>query len=65
MGDVTRMALGCMIRLSEQYYTFELGASMTLHASDRLAIPEETARVAKATFPKGNVYMTMRDELAL
>ena len=38
---------------------------MTLHANDNLAIPEETARVAKATFPKGNVYMTMRDELAL
>jgi transposase len=38
---------------------------MSLHASDRLAIPEETARVAKTTFPKGNVYMTMRDELAL
>jgi len=37
---------------------------MSLHANDRLAIPEETARVAKATFPKGNVYMTMRDELA-
>jgi transposase len=38
---------------------------MTLHANDNLAIPEETARVAKATFPKGNVYMTLRDELAL
>lgn len=25
-------------------------------------IPEETARVAKAAFPKGNVYMQMRDE---
>ena len=33
---------------------------MTLHANDNLAIPEETVRVAKATFPKGNVYMTMR-----
>ena len=38
---------------------------MSLHAVDRLAIPEETTRVAKTTFPKGNVYMTMRDELAL
>jgi len=26
-------------------------------------VPEETARVAKAAFPKGTVYMTMRDEL--
>jgi transposase len=26
-------------------------------------VPEETARVAKAAFPKGTVYMTMRDQL--
>ena len=26
-------------------------------------IPEETARVAKAAFPGGNLYMRMRDEL--
>jgi hypothetical protein len=26
-------------------------------------IPEETARVARAANPKGNVYMSMRDEL--
>ena len=26
-------------------------------------IPEETKRVAKAAFPKGNIYMRMRDEL--
>lgn len=36
---------------------------MTLHACDRLVIPAETVRVARAAFPKGNVYMTMRDEL--
>jgi transposase len=28
-------------------------------------IPEETIRVAKAAFPKGNSYMTLRDELGL
>jgi transposase len=38
---------------------------MTLHARDHYRIPEETARVARAAFPKGNVYMTMRDELDL
>ena len=38
---------------------------MTLHTHDPLAIPEETIQVAKAAFPKGNVYMTMRDELML
>ncbi|MHC5746302.1 MAG: hypothetical protein ACYTXT_31300 [Nostoc sp.] len=26
-------------------------------------IPEETVRVARAAFPKGNLYMTMRDEI--
>ena len=25
--------------------------------------PEETARVARAAFPKGNLYLKMRDEL--
>jgi len=38
---------------------------VTLHARDLISIPEETARVAKAAFPKGNVYMTMRDQLNL
>tara|TARA_B000000460_G_scaffold241792_1_gene208805 strand:+ start:191 stop:1840 length:1650 start_codon:yes stop_codon:yes gene_type:complete len=28
-------------------------------------IPEETVRVARASFPKGNPYMTLRDELGL
>ena len=27
------------------------------------AVPEETTRIARAAFPKGNVYMQMRDEL--
>jgi transposase len=26
-------------------------------------IPEETVRVARAAFPRGNVYVTMRDQL--
>src|SRR6266568_4243336 len=26
-------------------------------------VPEETARIARAAYPKGNVYMYMRDEL--
>lgn len=38
---------------------------MTLHASDHLHIPAETARVAHQAFPKGNVYLTMRDQLQL
>ena len=26
-------------------------------------MPEETARIARAAFPKGNLYITMRDEI--
>jgi len=28
-------------------------------------VPEETARIARAAYPKGNVYMHMRDELGI
>lgn len=34
-----------------------------LQSRSNWEIPEETARVARATFPKGNVYMRLRDEL--
>ena len=27
------------------------------------SIPEETVRVARAAFPRGNTYMIMRDQL--
>jgi transposase len=36
---------------------------MTLHATPVTPVPEETARVARAAVPKGNVYMQMRDVL--
>lgn len=36
---------------------------MTLHSQNELAIPEETARVARSAYPKGNLYMKMRDAL--
>jgi transposase len=26
-------------------------------------VPKETARIARAVFPKGNLYLSMRDEL--
>jgi transposase len=38
---------------------------MTLHPRDLYRIPEETAHIARTAFPKGNVYMTMRDKLDL
>jgi transposase len=36
---------------------------MSVHSQLTHPIPEETARVARLAFPKGNRYMTMRDEL--
>ncbi len=36
---------------------------MSLHPQVLCPIPEETARVARAAYPKGNVYMRIRDEL--
>jgi len=36
---------------------------MSLPASADSPIPEETVRVAHAAFPKGNVFMRMRDAL--
>lgn len=35
---------------------------MSLRLQTDFAIPDETARVARAAFPKGNPYMTMRNE---
>src|SRR6266487_3216612 len=36
---------------------------MSLRREEIGAVPEETVRVAKASFPKGNRYMRLRDEL--
>ena len=36
---------------------------MTLHSQNQFSIPEETDRVARAAYPKGNIYMKMRDAL--
>jgi transposase len=36
---------------------------MSMHPQPIPAIPEETARVARAVLPQGNVYLQMRDEL--
>jgi len=38
---------------------------MTLHPRDLIRVPEETKQVAHAAFPKGHVYITMRDQLNL
>jgi transposase len=36
---------------------------MSLRPQPGAPVPEETARVARAAFPKGNPYLTLRDEL--
>src|SRR2546423_22239 len=36
---------------------------MSLHPQVLCPIPEETARVARAAYPKGNLYMRIRDDL--
>jgi Transposase domain (DUF772) len=36
---------------------------MSMHPQAISPIPEETVRVARAAFPRGNPYMTMRDQL--
>jgi transposase len=46
--------------------TVELATSpqvMTLHPKNHWEVPKETARVARASFAKGNVYIKMYDEL--
>lgn len=36
---------------------------MSLRSEPILPVPEETARIARAAFPKGNLYLKMRDEI--
>lgn len=36
---------------------------MTLHPQSDFSIPEETMRVARAAYPKGNLSMKMRDAI--
>jgi transposase len=36
---------------------------MSLHPSAIPPVPQETARIAKLAFPKGNRYLTLRDQV--
>ena len=36
---------------------------MTLQPQDAFSLPDETIRIARAAYPKGNVYIQMRDAL--
>ena len=37
--------------------------SLATETNDSRTIPEETAILAQAIFPKGNIYVKMRDEI--
>lgn len=36
---------------------------MSMQPKEMVPVPEETARIVRAAFPKGNVWLTLRDEL--
>src|SRR5262244_80358 len=38
---------------------------MSLHPQPFTVVPPDTARVCRAAFPKGNVYMRLRDEVGV
>jgi transposase len=38
---------------------------MSLHPQPLESVPEDTARVARAAFPKGNPYLILRDQLGV
>lgn len=38
---------------------------MSLHPQPFTAVPSDTARVCRAAFPKGNVYMRLRDGIGV
>src|ERR671924_652147 len=38
---------------------------MSLRPQPLQPVPEDTARVARAAFPKGNPYLTLRDQLGM
>src|SRR5947209_919213 len=64
MRRATRFAP--MARTSQQEVTEARSSRrepMSLKPQEIGPLPEETARVARAAFPKGNVFMRMRDEL--
>jgi transposase len=37
--------------------------SMSLHPHPLGPVPEQTTRVARAAFPRGNLYLRLRDEI--
>jgi transposase len=37
--------------------------AMSLQPQEIAPVPEETERIARAAFPKGNIYLRLRDEI--
>jgi transposase len=37
--------------------------AMSLHLQSIAPVPEETQKIARAAFPRGNIYLRMRDEI--
>ena len=38
---------------------------MSLHNRPIFEVPEETARIAQAAFPKGNIYLRIREQIGV
>ena len=55
------MACACRTWTCRLYMSLQTEAPMSLHPQVFYLVPKETARVARAAFPKGNVYMRMYD----
>ena len=67
VGESTPLtSTGCFMVDSPLYdKTLPRGPTMSLNPCPIDPVPLETARVARAAFPKGNRYITMRDELGV
>src|SRR5215471_21256907 len=55
-GIIRPRSLLCLHPLSQRT------SVMSLHPHVIVPVPEETARVARAAFPKGHPYLTFRDD---
>src|SRR5438445_11748693 len=64
MGEVPRVSIGSVRQHHESELVYVAGGwSMSLHPQAFGPVPEETARIARAAFRKGNLYLRMRDAL--
>jgi transposase len=57
------MMARCILSVYAVWLSLLRRSVMSMPAPLHAAVPEETVRVARAAFPKGNVFMRMHDEL--